>query len=161
MEIVDAGWKQNIENEYCATLNVNSLHINILRHIWVTLAKWSSIYYDLLEQSNRLCTLVGHGCTSFCFAEMEKYTAILGNLVVSVIIHTTWQSMHWCVTHGWNAMCHFFQLEAICLSCILGAIKSNKFWNTFPNNCILIVCLHRCFTTFAFVNTPVLCQNTS
>ena len=33
VEIVDAGWKQNIANKYCATLNVNSLHINIVRHI--------------------------------------------------------------------------------------------------------------------------------
>ena len=33
VEIVDAEWKQNIANKYCEILSVNSLHINILRHI--------------------------------------------------------------------------------------------------------------------------------
>ena len=35
VEIGDAGWKQNNANKYCETLNVNSLHINTLRQIWV------------------------------------------------------------------------------------------------------------------------------
>ena len=39
MEIIDAGWKQNIANKYCETLNVNSLHINIFCHKLVKLAK--------------------------------------------------------------------------------------------------------------------------
>ena len=55
VEIVDDGWKQSIANKYRETLNVNLLHIIILRHVTFELNKRKQVYYDLLEQLNILC----------------------------------------------------------------------------------------------------------
>ena len=55
----------------------------------------------------------------------------------------------------WLSIPHRPHLKTIYLACILGSSESKWSWNTFPNDCTSIACLHRCFATFTFVDVPV------
>ena len=125
-----------------------------------------------------------HVSFPWCLSKWKKDKVIVDNLVVSVIIHTTRQWMYWYMAHVWKYyVLLVFQVKQLLRECqfrkqspilngpvsikidlssgsILGTSKSKWFWNTFPNNCTLIACLHRFFTTFAFLDVPVLCQHT-
>ena len=109
VEILDAGWKQNIANKYSATLNVNSLHINIVRHIWVKLSKSSLLLFigtpkwPLHTRRTQM-----HGYFQWRFVEMENIWPVW--VIWSYrwsYIHVGSQYIHMFLM-GENIMCHWF-----------------------------------------------------